>query len=169
VRLPAVGLGPQHPAEPLRLLLPRPERPRDLDRDSRLRQIDGEVAHPGDHQRRQFARTERVEEPLALLVCGGPLDDRRVQVLADLVQLVEVGADHQDLVVLVPVDERLDHRQLGPRGRGHPVLVLVLADRVGHPLLVGERRPHLDALGRRDPTLRLDVLPRRVVPLGADE
>src|SRR4051795_13197000 len=43
VRLPAVGLGPQHPAEALGLLLPRPERPRHLDGDGRLRQVDREV------------------------------------------------------------------------------------------------------------------------------
>ena len=50
VRLPAVGLGPQQPAEPLGLLLPRAEGARDLDGDRGLRQVDGEVGDLGDDE-----------------------------------------------------------------------------------------------------------------------
>ena len=85
------------------------------------------------------------------------------------VQLVDVAADDQHLVALVPLDQRADHRQLRAGGRGDPVALLGLGDRVRHPLRVGQRDPDLDALGRRDPALRLDVLPRRVVALRADQ
>ena len=115
------------------------------------------------------AGAERVEQPLALLVRGRALHDRRVQVFAELVQLVDVAADDQHLVVRVPVDQRPDHRQLGAGGGRHPVALLGLGRRVRHPLGVGQRHPDLGALGRRDPALRLDVLPRRVVALRADQ
>ena len=63
----------------------------------------------------------------------------------------------------------LHHRQLGAGGRRHPVALLGLRRRVRHPLRVGQGHPDLGALGRGDPALRLDVLPRRVVPLRADQ
>ena len=63
----------------------------------------------------------------------------------------------------------LHHRQLGAGGGGDPVALLGLGGRVRHPLGVGQRHPDLGALGRRDPALRLDVLPRRVVPLRPDQ
>ena len=50
-----------------------------------------------------------------------------------------------------------------------PVAVLGLGRRVGHPLGVRQGDPHLDAVGRRDVALGLDVLPRRVEALGADQ
>src|SRR5882757_8123426 len=43
MRLPAVVLGPQHPAEPLCLLLTGAEGAAHLDRDGRLGQVDREV------------------------------------------------------------------------------------------------------------------------------
>ena len=55
------------------------------------------------------------------------------------------------------------------RRRAELVLLLVLGDRVLQTLLVGECHANLDAVGRRDPALRLDVLPRGVVALGSDE
>ena len=58
---------------------------------------------------------------------------------------------------------------LGVRGGGHLVALLRVGHRVGHALGVGERHPHLDALGGRDPALLLDVAPRGVVALGADQ
>src|SRR5882757_2001419 len=59
-----VGLGPQHPAEPLRLLLAGAERPRDLDGDRRLGQVDREVRDLGHHQHRDLALPERLEKLL---------------------------------------------------------------------------------------------------------
>ena len=97
-------------------------------------------------------------------------DDRGVEVLAELVELVEVLADDQRRVVGVPRDERLDDaRSSSGAVDAQPVALLRLGDRVGHPLGVGQGDPDLDAVGRGDPALRLDVLPRRVVPLRADQ
>ena len=64
VRGPAVGLRPQQPAEPLGLLLARAERPRDLDRDRGLGQVDREVRDLGDDQQLDLAGPERLEQPL---------------------------------------------------------------------------------------------------------
>ena len=97
------------------------------------------------------------------------LDDRRVEPLAELVELVEVLPDHQHLVAAVPLDELLDHAGLRRGRRREPVALLRLGGRVGQPLRVGQRHPHLDAVGRRDVALRLDVLPRRVVALRPDQ
>ena len=60
-------------------------------------------------------------------------------------------------------------RSWSPRVDGQPVLHVRLGDRVRHPLGLGQRHPHLDAVGRRDVALGLDVLPRRVEPLGPDQ
>ena len=69
---------------------------------------------------RQLAGAERVEEPLPLLVGGRALDDRRVEVLAELVQLVEVRRRSPAPGRRVPLDQRADHRQLGAGGRRRP-------------------------------------------------
>ena len=88
---------------------------------------------------------------------------------AELVELVEVLPDHQGRLAGVPGDELLDHGQLLGRARREPVALLGLRGRVDEPLVGRQRHPHLDAVGRRDPALRLDVLPRRVVPLRPDQ
>ena len=67
------------------------------------------------------------------------------------------------------LQNRLDHRDLGVGGGAQLVAFVGLGGRVEHPLVVGHRDPDLDALGRCDPALRLDVLPRRVIPLRADQ
>src|SRR6266540_181462 len=64
VRLPAVDLRSQDPAEALGLLLAGAEGAGHLDRYRRLGQVDREVAHPGDDQRGDRAGAERVEQPL---------------------------------------------------------------------------------------------------------
>src|SRR5260370_1073279 len=61
------GLGAEHPAQALRLLLPRAVRPRDLDRDGGLRQVDGEVGDLRHHEDRDLPGPERVEQPLPFL------------------------------------------------------------------------------------------------------
>ena len=66
-------------------------------------------------------------------------------------------------------DQPVDHRHLGARRGADAVALLRLGSGVGQPLGVGQRHPDLDAVGRRDPALRLDVLPRCVVALGADQ
>ncbi len=69
----------------------------------------------------------------------------------------------------MPFDQPLHDRTLAVRGGAHPVALLGLRNGVGHPLVLGEGHPHLGALGRGDPALGLDLPPRRVVPLGADQ
>ena len=169
VRLPAVVLGPQQSTEPLRLLLTRAERARHLHRDAGLGQVDREVGDLGHHERGDLTVAELVEQFLALLVGGRPLDDGRVELGAELLELVEVGADHQGGGAGMAREDLPDHRDLGAGGRAQLVLVLGLGGRVQHPLVLGERHAHLDAVGGRDPPLRLDVLPRGVVALGPDE
>ena len=56
-----------------------------------------------DHQGADLAGAEGVEQPLPLGVAGRALDDRRLELLAELLQLVEVGADHQRRLAGVPV------------------------------------------------------------------
>ena len=112
-----VLLGAQQPAEPLGLLLPGPERAGHLDRDRGRGQVDGEVRDLGDDQQVDLAVPERVEQPLALLDRGLALDDRGVEPLADLVELVEVLPDHQRRLALVLGDELLDEPGLGARCR----------------------------------------------------
>jgi hypothetical protein len=171
VGLAAVRLGAQDPAEPLRLLLAAPERARDLDRHRRLGQVDREVGHLGDDQQRLLAEPEGVVEALTHWRGRPPGDERRRHPLGDRFQLVEVLADHE--CGLVPprrlVTERLHHRELRAGGRTDPVALLGFGHGVGQPLLVGEGHPDLGAPGGRDPSLRLDVAPRGVVALGADE
>ena len=48
-----------------------------------------------------LAAAERVEQPLALLDRGLALDDRRVEPLAELVELVEVLPDDEHLLAAV--------------------------------------------------------------------
>ena len=66
-------------------------------------------------------------------------------------------------------DEVAHHVDLVVRAGGEPVALLRLGGRVDQPLVGGQRDAHLDAVGRRDPALRLDVLPGGVVPLGPDQ
>ena len=168
-RAATVVLGPQQPAQPLRLLLAGAERAGDLHRHRGFRQVDGEVGHLRDHQRGDLTAPERVEQGLSLGVAGRALDHRGVQLGTELVELVEVGADHQRLLPGVSGKDGLDHRHFGVRRRAQLVALLGLGDGVKHPLVIGHRHPHLDALRGSDPALRLDVLPRGVVALGTDQ
>ena len=70
---------------------------------------------------------------------------------------------------LVLGHDPLDHGVLDRAARGQPVAVLGLRHGIREALGVGERDPHLHAVGGGDVALRLDVLPRGVVALGADE
>ena len=114
-------------------------------------------------------RRNCVEQRFAFGGLRRPLDHRRVELGAQLVELVEVRADHQRRLVGMLRQDRLHHRDLGVRRRAQLVPFLGFGDGVDHPLVVGHRDPDLDALGRRDPALRLDVLPRCVVPLRPDQ
>ena len=144
----SVGLGPEHPAEALGLLLARPERAGHLDRHRRLGQVHREVGDLAHDQGPQLARAERVEQPLALADGRLALEHRRLEVLAELVELVEVLPDDEDLLAPVPLDEVLDDVALGPRGRAEAVALLGLGGGVGQPLVVGQGDADLDAVGR---------------------
>ena len=110
VGLAAVLLGAHDPPEPLGLLLARAEGARDLDRDARPGQVDGEVRDLGDHERADLPAAEGVVKALALAHRRRPGDDGGVQVLGDLGELVHVLADDQGRLALVAGQEGLDDR-----------------------------------------------------------
>ena len=91
------------------------------------------------------------------------------QGFTELVQLIEVRTDDQGRCAYVLVEDGLHDGDLGVRRRAELVALLGFGDGVRHPFGIGESDPNLDALGGRDPALRLDVLPRCVVALGSDE
>ena len=66
-------------------------------------------------------------------------------------------------------DELADHADLRVRGRGEAVALVVGRGGVLEPVAGGQVDAHLVAGGGGDEALRLDLLPRRVEPLGADE
>ena len=168
-RRPAVGFRPQDATEPLRLLLPRAERSGHLHRNRCLGQVEGEVRDLGDDEQRKFAPAELAEQPLAFGQLGLAGDERRIEFFGEITELAEVRPDHQRLFALVPRDQPAYDRSLDVARGGDAVAILGLGGRILQPLVVGQRDAHLDAFGRRDPALRLDVAPRRVVPLGPDE
>ena len=112
---------------------------------------------------------ERVEQPLPLLDGRLALDHRGVEGGGELVELVDVLPDHQRGLPRVLLDQPLDHVDLVVGARRQPVALLRLRGRVGEALVRGQRDPDLDAVGRGDVALRLDVLPGRVVALRADQ
>ena len=169
VRSGPVGLGTQYPPEPLRLLLPRAERPRDLDGDPGLRQVDGEVGDLAHDQHAQLTRTELVEQPLSLAHRRLAGDQRGVEVGGKVVQLVEVLADDQHLVVGVLCDQAADNVGLLRRCGRQTVPVLGFGQRVDHPVGLRQTHPDLTAVSRGDVPLRFDVTPRRIESLRADE
>ena len=68
--LAPVALRSQQSAQALRLLLPRPERPRHLHGHAGLGQVDREVGDLADHQARHLAPAERVVERLHAPGCA---------------------------------------------------------------------------------------------------
>ena len=64
---------------------------------------------------------------------------------------------------------RLDDRDLRMRRGAQSIPFLRLGDGVLHPLVVGHRHPDLDALGRGDPSLSLDIFPGSVITLWTDQ
>ena len=84
----AVLLRPQDPAQPLGLLLTRPEGAADLDGDAGLGQVDGEVRHLADDQYTRVTVAEARKEPFALSNRCRSGDDRRVEVLSELGELI---------------------------------------------------------------------------------
>ena len=69
----------------------------------------------------------------------------------------------------VPFDELPDDAELRGRGRGEPVALVIGGCRVRESLGLRQVDAHLVARGRGDEALRLDLLPRRIEPLGTDE
>ena len=92
-----------------------------------------------------------------------------LEALGHLVQLVEVLPDDEGRLAGMPLGELLDDRQLGVGARREAVTLLGLAHGIREALALGQRDAHLDAVGGSDVALGLDVLPRRVEALGADE
>lgn len=92
---PAVLLGPQEPAQALRLLLPGAEGTGNLDRDGGFREVDGEIRHLGHHQSLELALPEGIKEFLAGLDAGFALDQGSVQPFGNLIQLVDVLSNDQ--------------------------------------------------------------------------
>ena len=164
-----VGLGTQDASEALGLLLARAERPRHLDGDAGLGKVDGEVGDLGHDEHAHRALAELLEQSLALLDRGLAGDDRGVEAFAELVQLVEVLPDDEHVLLGVTVDESLDDAVLAVRRRGQSIALFGLRGGVDESLALVEGDAYLDAVGRGDVALRLDVLPGRVVPLGSDE
>src|SRR5687768_14137668 len=83
VRHAPVRLRTQHPPQSLRLLLPRTERSRYLNRHIRVRQVNGEVGDLRDDQRLDVAALERRIDLLALPLRRLPRDDRGIEPLHD--------------------------------------------------------------------------------------
>lgn len=152
VRLTTVLLRAQQPSEPLGLFLSRPERARHLHRDRRLRQVDREVRDLRHDEDLELTVAEAVEQHLAFLAARRTLDDRGIEGLTELVELVEVGTDDESGGVGVTREDRFDHCVLGACRRTQLVAFLRLGHRVRHPLGVGERHTHLHTVGRGDPT-----------------
>ena len=98
-----------------------------------------------------------------------PGELRCAERVGELVDLVEVLADHEDALAGVLGDELAHDAELRGRGGGEPVALVVGGCRVREPLGLRQVDPHLVAGGGGDEALRLDLLPRRVEALGPDE
>src|SRR5262245_29941722 len=110
-------LGAQNSAQALSFLLAGTKGAGDLHGYGGLGKVDREVGDLADDKYPLLAAPELVIEPFPLTVCGRALDDRRtLQLSGHLVELIEVGADDEYLVVRVLVDDATDYRQLCPRG-----------------------------------------------------
>src|ERR1039457_2711043 len=133
-RSASIVLGSQYPAETLGFFLARPERSRHLDRYRCLRQVDREVRHFRDDERRDLAGAERVVQSLALLHRRVTLDDRDTEALAQFVELVEILADDRQLVADVAAGGALDPPLLCLGRRREPVALLRFGGRVQQPL-----------------------------------
>ena len=89
--------------------------------------------------------------------------------LGELVDLIEVLADHEDALALVLRHELAHDAQLGRSRRRQAVPLVVGARGVLEPLLGGQVDADLVAGCGGDEALRLDLLPRGVEALGTDE
>lgn len=97
------------------------------------------------------------------------LNHRSAELGAQLVELIQVRSDDQGLLIRVLRQNRLDHSNFGVHRRADPVAFFGFGGGVHHPLAVGHRDPDFHALSWRDPALRLNVLPRRVIALWSDK
>ena len=110
-----------------------------------------------------------VVQPLALLDGRLALDDWNIEAPAELVELVEVLADDERWFATVLGHELLNDAGLLGGRRAESVSLVRFCSGVRQPLALWKGDAHLDALGRRDVALRLDLFPRSVVALGADQ
>ena len=89
--------------------------------------------------------------------------------LGEHVDLVEVLPDHEDALAGVALDEVAHDADLRRCGRGEAVALLVGGRGVLEAVAGGQVDAHFVAGGGGDEALGLDLLPRRVEPLGTDE
>src|SRR5262249_26573787 len=92
-----IRLGPQDSPQSLRFLLTGAEGTRYLNQHIRVRQVDREVADLRQDQLTQLALAEALVEIFTLGVGGLPGDERQVETLLKLAQLLEVLANDQHL------------------------------------------------------------------------
>src|SRR4029453_1654672 len=108
----------QDPTETLRLLLAAPPRAGDLDRDVRVRDVDGEVPDLRDGEHGCLARPEALVQRVAFRLRRLARDQRNVPAIGHLFELIQVHADDEDAVAPMAIEERLDHVALARVGAG---------------------------------------------------
>lgn len=98
-----IALWPADPPKPLRLLLARAERSRDLDQHVGIGKVDREVPNLGEDDAAQVAGSELVVDPLPIGLRGLARDQRRRDVFRDGLDLVDVLADDEHRAVRIGV------------------------------------------------------------------
>src|SRR5512133_1139006 len=159
----------QQPAEPLRLLLSGPKSTRDLYRDLSGGEIDREVRHLADDKQFDLTGAECLIQLLAAPYGRLPGDQGRVQPSRQVLKLINILSDHQSRRAAMLGYQINDDISLGLRRRCEPVLLIWLSYGVRHPFGFVQGDPDLDAIGRRNVALGLDVLPRRVIAFRPDK
>ena len=76
-----------------------------MNSDIGIRQIDGEICHFTDHHMLDLATAELLIQLLALLIGRVSGNQRRLQLLCQDMQLIEILADNEHLVIAVAVKE----------------------------------------------------------------
>src|SRR5579885_447280 len=103
MRRAAIRLRTQQPSEPLRLLLARAKGAGDLNGDIGVWQVNGEVCHFADDQPLDFTTAEAIIELFALRVIGAPAEQWCIEQRRQILELVEILADDEYLIVGVAV------------------------------------------------------------------
>src|SRR5262249_38241821 len=104
----AAALGSQDAPQTLRLLLPRTERARYRDQDVGVGQVQREVADLRQDQRTHLAGAELAIQILAVGAARLPGDERDVEALAQLPQLLQILSDDEHAAIGVAVQQTGD-------------------------------------------------------------